>query len=56
MFLARYFPGLGLTLERVATMTPEQTNGLRTIGAKMLRAEALERLEHTKAIARAAAG
>lgn len=50
LFFARFFPGLGLTLDAVAQMAPEQTDGMRKIGAKMLRVEAEERIAHTKAI------
>lgn len=56
MYAARYFPGLSLSVADVDQMTPEQTAALRKAGGKILRAEAEERLIHTKAIARAAAG
>ena len=54
MFFARYFPGLRLSAADVDAMTPEETNAMRRAGMKMLNAEAAEKLEHTKAIARAA--
>lgn len=50
MWLARYFPGLHLRDEDLAGMTPEATNAMRTVGDRLLKREADERLEHTKAL------
>jgi hypothetical protein len=44
MFFARYFPGLGLTPERLDEMTLEETGTLRKAGSKILKAEFEERL------------
>jgi hypothetical protein len=54
MWLARYFPGLNLSVRDVAELTPEETLVLKTAGLKHLNDEAKERLAHTKAIATAA--
>jgi hypothetical protein len=54
MWLARYFPGLGLSVDDVDDLTPEQTDQLRKVGRKLLNSEADERLAHTRVIAAAA--
>jgi hypothetical protein len=54
MWLARHFAGLGLSVEDVDQLTPEQTDQLRRVGARLLKAESEERVAHTRVIARAA--
>lgn len=51
LWLARYFPGLNLSLADVDCLTPEETDAMRVAGNKILKGEIDERFAHTKILA-----